>query len=186
MSVVKATLEKKSIERLIHKQLPCRFSIIMRFGIIGIESSEDDKGHVIASIAEAPTVVIAIEDVETVATNMVFTSLVVMVLAVIAIGFTRTLTPKFLSGKTTLTTSRLSRLELMVFALRVPANFLQSFCATIAITMVANSVRSVRITALKHGTFSIATASSFTSAKVVWTNIIAFVNTAKSISTKAK
>ena len=122
----------------------------------------------------------------TVATNMVFTSLVVMVLAVIAIGFTRTLTPKFLSGKTTLTTSRLSRLELMVFALRVPANFLQSFCATIAITMVANSVRSVRITALKHGTFSIATASSFTSAKVVWTNIIAFVNTAKSISTKAK
>ena len=69
MSVVKATLEKKSIERLIHKQLPCRFSIIKRFGIIGIESSEDDKGHVIASIAEAPTVVIAIEDVETVATG---------------------------------------------------------------------------------------------------------------------
>ena len=67
--IVKATLEKKSIERLIHKQLPCRFSIIKRFGIIGIGSSEDDKGHVIASIAGAPTVVIAIEDVETVATG---------------------------------------------------------------------------------------------------------------------
>ena len=65
--IVKATLEKKSIERLIHKQLPCRFSIIKRFGIIRIGSSEDDKGYVIASVAGAPTVVIAIENVEGVA-----------------------------------------------------------------------------------------------------------------------
>ena len=65
--VVKPTLKQESVERFVHEQLPCRFAIVERFRIIRIGGSEDDEGNIVASVTGAPTVVIAIEDVEGVA-----------------------------------------------------------------------------------------------------------------------
>ena len=67
VSVVKAALKQKSIERLIHEKLPRRLTIIESFGLIGVGGSEDDEGHVVAGVAGTATVIIAIEDVEGVA-----------------------------------------------------------------------------------------------------------------------
>jgi len=69
MGVVKATLKQKPIVRAIHEKLARRFSIIKRFRLVGIGGSENNEGHVVASITGAPAVVIAIEDVEAVTGN---------------------------------------------------------------------------------------------------------------------
>ena len=60
-------MKQKPVEGLVHEELARSFSVVESFGLVRVRSSEDDKGHVIASITGAPTVVIAIEDVEGVA-----------------------------------------------------------------------------------------------------------------------
>lgn len=65
--VVKSTLKQKPVVRAIHEQLPCRLAVIERFRIVRVGGSEHDKGNIVASVTGAPTVVIAIEDVEGVA-----------------------------------------------------------------------------------------------------------------------
>ena len=69
ISVVEPTLKQKPVIRFVHKELPCGLAIVKRFGLVWIGSSEHDKGHVVASIAGASTVVFAIEDVEGVTGN---------------------------------------------------------------------------------------------------------------------
>ena len=118
-------------------------------------------------------------------TNMAFTSLAVTALEVIVTGFIQTSTPKFPFAKTTLMTSRFSMLGLTDFAFLAPANFLTNFFATTATTMIENSVRNAKTTAPKLGKSLIATASAFTSAKVVSTNITASASIVKNITTEA-
>ena len=69
VSVVEPTLKQKPVVGAIHEELTCSFSIVDRFGIIRIGSSEHDKSNVVAGIARAPTVVIAIHDVEGITRN---------------------------------------------------------------------------------------------------------------------
>ena len=57
-------MKQKPIKGLVHKQLPCRFAIVERFGLVRVGGSEDDKSHVVASVAGAPAVVVAIENVK--------------------------------------------------------------------------------------------------------------------------
>lgn len=67
ISVIEATLKKKSIEGFIHEKLTSGLAVIESFGLVRVRSSENDKGHVVASVAGAPAVVFAIDDVEGVA-----------------------------------------------------------------------------------------------------------------------
>ena len=65
--VVKSTLKQKPVVRFIHEELTCGLAIVERFGFIRVGGSKNDESHVVTSVTGAPTVVIAIEDVEGVA-----------------------------------------------------------------------------------------------------------------------
>ena len=67
ISVIEATLKQKPVERFIHEELARSLAVIERFRLVRVGGSEYDKGNIVASVAGAPTVVIAIEDVEGVA-----------------------------------------------------------------------------------------------------------------------
>lgn len=60
-------MKQKPVVRLIHEELARRLAVIERFRIVRVGGSEHDKGNIVASVTGAPTVVIAIEDVEGVA-----------------------------------------------------------------------------------------------------------------------
>ena len=66
MRVVESTLKQKPVVRFIHEELTCGLAIVERFGFIRVGGSKNDESHVVTSVTGAPTVVIAIEDVEAV------------------------------------------------------------------------------------------------------------------------
>lgn len=67
VSIVESALKQESVLWLVHEKLARSFAVIERFRIVRVGGSEHDKGNIVASVAGAPTVVIAIEDVEGVA-----------------------------------------------------------------------------------------------------------------------
>ena len=64
VSVIESTLEQKSVVGLVHEKLTSGLAVVESFGIVRIGGSENDKGHVVTSVAGAPTVVVTIHDVE--------------------------------------------------------------------------------------------------------------------------
>ena len=60
-------MKQEPVKRLVHEKLARGLAIVDSFGLVGVGGSEHDKGNIVASVAGAPTVVIAIEDVEGVA-----------------------------------------------------------------------------------------------------------------------
>ena len=79
------------------------------------------------------------------------------------------------------TISRFSMLALTGFAFPAPVNFILSSFARTVTTMIANSVRNMKIILRKLGKFSIIAAKLFAFVKVVLTNIIGSVSTAMNI-----
>ena len=69
VGVVEPTLKQKPVLRLVHEELPRRFTVVESFGVVRVGGSEDDKGHVVASVAGTAAVVVAIENVKGVAGN---------------------------------------------------------------------------------------------------------------------
>ena len=67
VGIVKATLDQKSVEGLIHEKLSRSLAIIESFGNIGVGGSENDESHIIASITRTAAIIIAISVVERVA-----------------------------------------------------------------------------------------------------------------------
>ena len=65
--VVKAALKQESVEGFVHEELPRSFTVVDSFGLVRVRGSENDEGHVVASIAGATTVIVTIDDVERVA-----------------------------------------------------------------------------------------------------------------------
>ena len=55
---------QESVVRFVHEKLARSLAIVESFGLVRIGSSEDDKSHVVASIAGASAVVVAIHDVK--------------------------------------------------------------------------------------------------------------------------
>ena len=78
MRVVEPTLKQEPVVRLVSENLPSSFAVVESFGVVGVGGSEHDKSYVIARVAGAPTVVIAIENVEGVAGNQSGAALVVL------------------------------------------------------------------------------------------------------------
>lgn len=62
--VIQPTLKQESVVRFVHEKLARSLAIVESFGLVRIGSSEDDKSHVVASIAGASAVVVAIHDVK--------------------------------------------------------------------------------------------------------------------------
>ena len=65
--VVETTLKQEPVEGFVHEELPRSFAVIDSFGLVRVRGSENDEGHVVASIAGATTVIVTIDDVERVA-----------------------------------------------------------------------------------------------------------------------
>ena len=60
-------MKQEPVERFVHEKLACGLAIIDSFRLIRVGGSENDEGHVVASVAGTATVVVAIDDVERVA-----------------------------------------------------------------------------------------------------------------------
>ena len=66
---VKATLEQKSVVRLVNEDLPRSLAVVESFGLVGVSRREDDKAVFVASVAGTAAVVCAIGIVERVAAD---------------------------------------------------------------------------------------------------------------------
>ena len=81
ISVVKSALQKQSVVRFVCEDLPRGFTVVERFGLVGLGGGENDKSNVVAGVAGAPAVVFAVNDVEAVAAGQHGAALVVFRIA---------------------------------------------------------------------------------------------------------
>ncbi len=81
VSVVKSTLQEQPVVRFVHEELTTGLSIVERFGVVGVGRREDDKSHIVASVAATAAIIFAVDDVEGVARGQHRAALVVLGIA---------------------------------------------------------------------------------------------------------